>query len=81
MRHEAGQAINPAVPPTREVALLSGPYGNYGYKVDLDRCRTAADLLGWIMHLSEKTWIKPRHIAELIQRVEQQNGVKVNRAA
>lgn len=65
---------------TREVELKTGRAA-YRYRVDLDRCRTAAELLGWIIHLTEKTWVKPRHIAELIEHAIKQNGIQINRGA
>ncbi len=66
---------------TREVELICRVHGRHGYRVDLDRVQNAADLLGWIEHLCEKTWLKPRHIRELIRHVEQQNGVTIGRNA
>ncbi|HZR35341.1 MAG TPA: hypothetical protein VFA75_08180 [Nevskia sp.] len=31
----------------------------YPYRVPLDRCKTHADLLGWALRLSPKTWMTP----------------------
>ncbi len=64
----------------REVAILD-EYGRDGYRVNLDRCRTPADLLAWLLHLSEKNWITTRHLKELIEHVEFENGITVNRNA
>lgn len=47
---------------------LDGPiYGHWGYLVDYERCRTSAELLGWVCHLSEKTWVTGAHIQQLIE--------------
>lgn len=64
---------------TREVGLIDR--GRCDYKVDLDRIPDAAALLGWLLHLAEKTWITPRHLAELIAHVERENHISINRGA
>lgn len=65
---------------TREVALID-ERGRGDYRVDLDRCRTPGALLGWIEHLSQKNWVTPKHIQELIQHAETENLIVVDRGA
>jgi hypothetical protein len=33
--------------------------GGAVYSIELDRCSTAAEILVWVLHLSEKTWATP----------------------
>ncbi len=49
------------------------------YWITGDRINTAEKLLGWIMHLSEKNWITPKAIRELIETAARHHGVKVER--
>ena len=43
------------------------PYGTRDcYEVDLDRCRDYRELIGWVRHLSEKTWITGDLLAEIL---------------
>ena len=46
----------------------------YPYEVDLDRLPTPAHLIGWVRHLSKKTWMSTDLIAEFIDRVCQTKG-------
>jgi len=67
----------------REVALFDrqGIYGRYGYRVDLDRCKTAADPLARVLHLCDKCWVTPQHLQELIEHAERENGIRINYTA
>jgi len=64
-------------PATLEVGLVDES-GRDWYRVDLEHINTAADMLGWIMHLSQKTWVTPRHLMELIEHAERHRGIQVN---
>ena len=65
---------------TREVAILD-EYGRDGYRIGLDRINTSGKLLNWILHLSVKNWITTRHIHELIEIAQRENGIEVNYGA
>lgn len=39
------------------------------YEIEASRCNTAAKLVGWIAHLSQKTWVTTDHIEYLIELV------------
>lgn len=39
------------------------------YQIGLDQITTYKDLVKWILHLTDKTWIKPIHISQLITHV------------
>lgn len=36
------------------------------YEIPLSRCQNAEQLLGWIAHLSEKIWVTPDTLRQLI---------------
>ena len=44
------------------------PYGNRrdAYEIDLDRCRDYRELVGWLRHLSGKTWITGDLLADVM---------------
>ena len=48
------------------------------YEVPLARCRTHADLLSWILHLSEKSWFTPQHQRRFVLLVCERNGLTIN---
>ena len=41
----------------------------YPYEVDLCRIKSAQDLLGWVHHLTIKTWMTREYIHRFIERV------------
>lgn len=49
----------------------------YEYRISLSRLRTPADLLGWLVHLSEKNWMTARYMGVFISFVAHQNNIKV----
>ena len=44
-------------------------FGYADYEINLDMIRTESDLLGWIQHLCEKTWMDTDLIREFIETV------------
>jgi hypothetical protein len=50
-------------PETRVLALYDE--GRWIYEVDLERCRTSAGVLDWIMQVASKTWATDAVIAGL----------------
>ena len=36
------------------------------YEVDLERCRTSAEVLDWIVQVSHKIWASPAAVAQLV---------------
>lgn len=47
------------------------------YIIHLDRIKTASDLLGWTVHLSEKTWCTPRILRGFIHAACKANNIKI----
>lgn len=46
-------------------------YGGYDYNIERGRVKTHAQLVEWILHLSEKTWmdsVKIRYFASLVAK-------------
>jgi hypothetical protein len=43
-----------------------GDHG-YGYEVDLDRCRSSAEILDWIAQLEQKTWCDATCVGNLVR--------------
>ena len=41
----------------------------YPYEIDLDRIATKSDLLGWTVHLSEKTWMTTKYLSTFVKKV------------
>lgn len=46
----------------------------YNYEIDMDRCLTHKQLIGWIKHLCEKDWITQDTIYDLIEVYEDLNA-------
>lgn len=51
----------------------------YEYRIALDRCDTPATLLGWVLHLSSKTWMTPQLLASFVYHVSQANSIEIDR--
>ena len=49
----------------------------YPYEVPLDRCATHQDILGWVVHLSRKTWMTPAMLRTFVHKACDGNGLKV----
>jgi hypothetical protein len=45
----------------------------YEYNIPLNRCRSYPEILGWSLHLSEKTWMTTKLIREFIHVALQAN--------
>lgn len=41
-------------------------YGKHKYDIEFKRMKTQRDLIGWILHLSEKVWVNTETIHQLI---------------
>lgn len=52
-------------PQTRVLSYFN-ERGAWLYEVDLDRCRTSAELLDWIFQVAQKRWATDRVLAALI---------------
>lgn len=50
----------------------------YDYEVDLDRIKTPANLLNWVAHLAEKTWMSSEAIRRFIQAVAEIKGFNIH---
>ncbi len=61
---------------TKTTIKLVTPFGNY-YEIERSRANTPEKLLGWIAHLSEKTWVTPEHIRQLILILGKIKGMSI----
>jgi hypothetical protein len=48
--------------------LLNEDYSNW-YEVDMDECESAAQLVEWIGHILDKTWVTKTHLKQFIDIV------------
>jgi hypothetical protein len=42
---------------------------SYPYEVDLDRIKSERDLLNWVLHFCQKTWMTTEHIYKFAEKV------------
>ena len=49
------------------------------YDLPLNRCRTHAEILGWLLHLSNKQWMTREHVAHFIRLACEARGIEVPR--
>lgn len=47
---------------------------DWWYEVDLDRCKTSAQILDWIFQLHEKTWTDYEDIGHLLDAFDDLSG-------
>ncbi len=45
--------------------------GRWVYDIDLERCRTSAQVLDWIMQVSKKSWATDLVIASLVRMLDE----------
>ena len=58
------------------------PEGIYphGYCIELSRVRTMGKVLGWVDHLSNKTWMSKHDLARFARVLFQLNDIEIDRA-
>lgn len=56
------------------ISLADYPGDTPNYDIALDRCNTPEKVLGWVYHLSEKTWITSDHIRAFIKMACREHG-------
>ena len=49
----------------------------FDYEINVDRCNDHEKLVKWIMQLSQKTWITPAHIVQLIWAFNDVTGLDI----
>ncbi len=49
-----------------------------GYEVDLDRIRSPEKFLGWIDHLSQKSWMTTDLLGQVVVLVARKKGWKIH---
>lgn len=52
----------------------------YEYNIPLNRCRNYTEILGWVLHLSEKTWVTSKLLRRFIHVALKANELKVPQA-
>jgi hypothetical protein len=50
----------------------------YPYEVDLDEINTAEQLLGWVIHLTEKDWLNTTDLRMFAERVAELKGINIH---
>jgi hypothetical protein len=54
------------------VGNVDSPYRGYkGYRIDLDRCKSAEEMVDWILHMFEKGWVSPQIMYSLISALRE----------
>ena len=53
------------------VLELHDAEGRWFYEVDLERCRTSAEVLDWIIQVSQKTWATDARLAGLVRALDE----------
>jgi hypothetical protein len=48
-----------------------------GYEIQLSGCDSAAKILGWVVHLSEKAWVTREIIRSFVVKASNHHGIKV----
>ncbi len=48
--------------------------GSWRYEVDLDRCKTSAQILDWLCQLLEKSWVTTTDVGCLLQALDDLSG-------
>lgn len=51
----------------------------YEYPIELNRVRSYNDLLVWVLHLAEKSWMNSYRLSLFITKVAEHKGWKLNR--
>jgi hypothetical protein len=49
--------------------------GGYEYAIELTRCNTALKILGWVRHLSDKSWATSKVLRDFIDTASHAAGV------
>jgi hypothetical protein len=49
----------------------------YPYEIDLDRIKNETDLLIWVNHLCEKTWMTAEVLSDFMEKVAEIKGLKI----
>lgn len=49
---------------------------NYEYNIEISRCDTAEKLLGWVHHLTEKTWMTNEAMRSFIEIACKESGIE-----
>ncbi len=52
-------------------------YGGYDYDIDAGQIKTTADLLEWVLHLSEKLWMDVSRLRYFVALVAEKNGIEI----
>ncbi len=58
--------------------ILNDKNIDYQYYIELNRCNTYEDILGWIPQLCEKNWITVKAIDRFVYLAQKENGLKVS---
>lgn len=50
----------------------------HDYEIDLNRIKTERDLLAWVAHLTEKSWVTTTILGKFIKLVAEKKGLNVH---
>lgn len=48
------------------------------YYIDLERCKTCAEILDWIIQVSKKTWCTPDILSDLVLKLDYLLDIQAN---
>lgn len=73
-KEEIAKALDwPEIKPDNEWRLEDGKYIVHrvnGYEIELERCKTSAQVLDWIFHIYPKTWVTPKTMYDLLTHLQ-----------
>lgn len=52
--------------------------GTYEYRIDFGRCNTVEKIIGWMNHLSEKTWMTKEMLNVFVQMTLSRIGYEID---
>lgn|GEM_PF-4523067 len=60
------------------LTLYLDDHQGHCYEVDLERCRSAEQVLDWIFQIRQKSWATPTIMSDLLDALEDTLGVQAN---
>jgi hypothetical protein len=57
--------------------LIQTGHSSNTYSIGIHQCNTYETVIAWVIHLSSKNWITPRHLASFIYTACEENRLKI----
>jgi hypothetical protein len=55
------------IPSTNELEFVGHAYAGIGYRIDLDRCKSAEQAMDWLLQIQSKGWGTPEALYDLLK--------------